>query len=424
MATGPDIGGFLARRRELNLAFVDQGLVSAANFIVGVLVARSLGLDDYGVYTLVWMGVLFLNGQHHSFVVAPMMSFAPKMAPADRPAYYGAVVAGHLLVSAGGLLLLGAGFLIADIVYPHWEGLTYAPSVCAAAFAYQSQDALRRHFFVRETPGDALLVDVAGYGSQVALLLLFFALAEPRTVSAIWAVAGGMGIGALVGALRMDVTLPARREVLDELARHWRFAKWLIGSEIMRWTSENFFVIVSGATLGPFAAGVMNAAKTIMGVTHVLFLGLSNVAPAGAAKALHEGGARALTAYLASVTAYGGALTLIFAGVAALIPSYLMGLVFGAEYAAYGFALQWFAAIYLMTFLHIPLSAGLRALERTGPLFWARGVATVITLLVALPLIDLYGLHGALLGSFLVNVAQQATLFVAFRQALRLPVSG
>src|SRR5215469_10227207 len=77
--------------REMS-ALIDQALVSGTNFITNVILARALGLRDYGVFALAWMAVLFVNSLQWAFIVSPMMSVGPKQDPAERPHYYGAVL--------------------------------------------------------------------------------------------------------------------------------------------------------------------------------------------------------------------------------------------------------------------------------------------------------------------------------------------
>ena len=52
---------FIVRDGQINWAVTDQALVSGANFATGVLLARSLGLEEFGRFTLLWMGLQLLN---------------------------------------------------------------------------------------------------------------------------------------------------------------------------------------------------------------------------------------------------------------------------------------------------------------------------------------------------------------------------
>jgi len=79
-------------------ALFDQGLVSAANFLTNILLARAFGVRDYGVFALAWIAVLFANSLQYALIVTPMMSVGPKQEPDERPAYYGSVLVHHSLI--------------------------------------------------------------------------------------------------------------------------------------------------------------------------------------------------------------------------------------------------------------------------------------------------------------------------------------
>src|SRR6202044_1937471 len=80
----------LSGGKELSALF-DQALVSGANFATNVILARSLGIREYGVFALSWMAVLFVSSLQWAFIVSPMMSVGPKQEEHERPFYYGAV---------------------------------------------------------------------------------------------------------------------------------------------------------------------------------------------------------------------------------------------------------------------------------------------------------------------------------------------
>src|SRR3989339_1774999 len=69
---------FISRYRHMNWALADQAMVSGVNFLTGILLARYLGLEEYGRFTLAWMAVLLCNSFQQAGIIAPMMSIGPK----------------------------------------------------------------------------------------------------------------------------------------------------------------------------------------------------------------------------------------------------------------------------------------------------------------------------------------------------------
>ena len=62
------------------------------------------------------------------------------------------------------------------------------------------------------------------------------------------------------------------------------------------------------------------------------------------------------------------------------------------------------------------MRAGLRAVERTRPIFWSYIVTTTISLLTAVPLARHWGLNGSMFGMLFVHVAALGILIFTFMQ--------
>ena len=82
----------IRRYSHVNWALADQAVVSSANFLTGILVARFAGIEEYGVYVLAWVVLEIVQSFQDSLVILPMMSIGPKHADAEKPAFFGAVI--------------------------------------------------------------------------------------------------------------------------------------------------------------------------------------------------------------------------------------------------------------------------------------------------------------------------------------------
>ena len=78
--------------RDTNWALVDQGVVSGVNFLTMVLLARMLGVEQFGKFSIAWLVLLFFKSIQAALVVAPMMSIGPKQRDDEQALYYGAVI--------------------------------------------------------------------------------------------------------------------------------------------------------------------------------------------------------------------------------------------------------------------------------------------------------------------------------------------
>ena len=142
----------VSRYRHVNWALADQAMVSAVNFFISILLARYLGLREFGVFTMAWMVVLLVSGMQSAMVALPMMSIGPKQSEETAPVYYGSVFIQQGVVGLLSFALLVMAAFALDIFYPQWGSGELALPTSFVAVAFQAQDFLRRYFFTIGKP--------------------------------------------------------------------------------------------------------------------------------------------------------------------------------------------------------------------------------------------------------------------------------
>lgn len=388
----------LGKHTHVNWTFADQAVVSGANFLTGILLARYLGLEAFGVFTLVWMAILFINSVQFALISSPMMSIGPQQPSENVGNYYGAVFTFQLTFAIGSALMIFAGVKIYEIFKPQQLLGELAMPLASVAFAFQIQDFIRRYFFTRCLASAAFKNDLISYLGQVFILLLLYEMGHLTVPTALWTIAGTSCVAIVVGVFDVKSLSWDWDTVKITASRHWLFSKWLSATALMQWTSGNLFIIAAAAYMTPVAAGALRAAQNIIGVSHILFQAMENFVPVRAAQVFHAGGITGLRYFLTHTALYGGIITGILAMGAILVPELWLKLFYGNDYAEYGYLLQWYAVIYIFVFIGVPVKAGLRALEHTKPLFLAYVFMTGFSLILASVLVKELGLVGALFG--------------------------
>ena len=387
----------LSGGRELS-ALGDQALVSGANFATNVILARVLGVREYGVFALSWMALLFVSSLQWAFIVSPMMSVGPKQEQHNRPSYYGAVLVQQIAFAA----LSVAGMLIAlrfsILHFPKWNIQGLALSLSFATFSYLLQDFIRRYFFSVGRSMFALICDAISYLTQIPIILLVAHRPYFSPSLALWIIGATSLVSFMAGWIWFEPVKFGITALKEVALRHWKISRWLAPSAFMQWSSGNLFIVAAPLYYGAAAAGVLRSAQNIGGVAHIWFLGLDNVVPAEAARRMHNQGLDAAFSYIKQIVFRWGLITLGFVLIISLRPGFWLKLVYGSQYAGYGYILQLYALLYLMTFFAGPLRAGLQALEYTAPIFWSYSAMTIFSLALAGPFTRLLGLRGAMLG--------------------------
>lgn len=402
------------RYAATNIALADQAMVSGANFITGILLARFLSPAEFGIFTLAFLGIELTHTIQHSVIIAPMMSLLPKVEAHERRPYLDTLLIGQLLFTV--LILCAALAAIAAVgwIDETWQGKALLWPFGLAVLGCQLQMFLRRQLFATGASWAAMLSDMLRYPVQVGVLAYLLMTTQMDAGLSLYVVAGcaTFAIVVALGFLR-PVTVSVRFFRITAM-RHWLFGRWFLGSEIMRWSAEELYVVVTGALLGPAAVGAMRATQNLVAACHILMLGLENIVPIRASEHFQNGRMPALARYLKRVSLFSGGTIVIFLVIIAIAPKFWLHILYGELYAEDSYLVLWWAAIYLLAFFHTPFKFGLRAVEDTLAIFRSQSVVAVWTIIAIYPLIHFLGLVGTMAGILIATAAQLGLLIFGF----------
>lgn len=400
-------------------ALFDQALVSGANFLTNVILARGFGVREYGVFALAWIAVLFANSLQYALIVTPMMSIGPKQLEQDRRTYYGAVLLQELTFALLAAVVMYFSVSLSARIYPQWGVSELAMPLSWTTLAYLLQEFLRRYFFCTRQSARALVTDAVSYLTQLPLIFWISNSRSGKLSTVLWVIAATSAFGFFI-CVRWYQRVEFRSESVRSIfLRHWRMSRWLVPTAFMQWGAGNLFLMAAPLYYGAAASATIRAANNIVGVAHVWFLGLDNVVPAEAARQLRHQGLDGMMNYLKKVLYRWGGVTLCFAAIVASVPTLWLRLAYGSKYSSDGSVLRLYALLYIFIFLSGPLRAGLQALEYTAPVFWAYPAMIAFSVLLAGPLARGLGLNGVMIGMIATQCIAQTLVGAAFLLRVR-----
>jgi len=414
------IKNLLSRYKSLNWAIADQILVSGVNFLTGIFIARTLGLEVFGQFTMIWLIVLFFSSIQESLLLSPMISISSKLTPHKARTYFDGVFSLSLLFA----LIASCITVILLIIFPQYVYGNFVSSavvIFSIVFLSLLQEALRRVLFAKNKIKLVFINDLISYLGQLSLLILLVALNDSIELIDVFMIIGASTLAAVIFSyLALNNLHLSIKKSLYVWQRNWPMAKWMVLSAISNWFTGNLFIIMAGIYLGNSAVGALKAAQNILGINHILFKLIENIAPVKAGKLLVKSGINEMVSYFKQLTIVSIGCFCVFALFIISFSDELMTIVYGAEYTEYSWLLISYSGIYLCLLLAFPLRICLRTLENTKHIFFAYITTGLFTLILSQSFVNQWALQGVISGMLMVNVIMLIMLMYFVRRSILL----
>ena len=419
-------GGTVSRQgaRDWLLAAADQGLISLSNFLAGVYLARMLDPTQFGVYAV---GFLLLHGigaVQEGIILQPMSTLG---------AMLGAPRFGRYLTATGMIQVLQASASALAVAVGGWiltrlGNDTAGPALFGLWFVFlvwQPQEYLRRLFYPARRIQDAVLNTAVASGLRLAALVWYGSRGELTGIAGMHAIAWGA-----LAALPLGVW-QARQywqrtalELRGTWRENWAFGRWVLGGQLAAWVSLEVYPILAAGLISFAAAGAYRAVQTLVAPVHVVIAALDPFLTPRAARAEARLGRDALRRVLRLAFVYLVVPVLAYLLLVTLAAPALLALLFGDKYVVYSPAVGLFALQYGLWFLYFPYQVGLKALQRTRPIFIAHGLAIVAMFTLGIAMIRLLGVYGAVFGQVLNALIALIVIGLAWRRESRTAMPG
>ena len=388
------------------MVLLDQVLVSGGNFTLGVLLARWLGLSAYGLFSLLWMGVLFTLSMHQAFISQPLMTLFAQKKEEEKKGYFRAVFQIQVGLSLALCLLSMLAFFVLKNAGLGEAWLSWLPLIGGLSALYLIQETLRKIYFAKKEYRLPLLLDGLVYGPLLAAVAALHFNGKLNLENTLLVMLVVYGASSLVGILKSKDSFSHihKTTIRQTINEHYHFSIWLLGTSVVQWFSGNFFLVAAAGALGTVAVGALRMAQNMVGLCHVFFLAMENIVPAEAAQQFFHHGREKMYAYLRRTTLLGSLPFLLVLGGLSLAAPLLIELLYGAEYVPYTYLVWVYAAHYILVYLGYPLRFALRTMQFTSPIFGAYCLGAGAGLLLAFPMVKTWGLMGAMAGLMGVQV--------------------
>jgi O-antigen/teichoic acid export membrane protein len=408
--------------------FLANIIGSGLTFIRGIVIARGLGAELFGVYTVV---IAFINTVMEFFnlnLMTPIIRFGSQFKSENRPDKLVALIKSSMITTVA--IALTSISVITILTYSSYETFIKTPGLEWFAVSYSivagfllfnhiNRGVLRLFFRFRLNSIVQIIMDVA----ELLLVTLALLLYPKELKYFLLAILISRFINFIIPAIA------AYRELLPELKDHLHAGISLIREDfksIRIFTLNNSFartiqslinngdVLVIGLlATNPAQAGYYAVGKKLAWAILTLFDPLTNSIYPQLCKLIDEKQFRGISKMILKMTAIAAVPTTAFIVIAYFFNDFIITLVFGKEYleAASTFALLTVASLlYSVFFWMQPL---LQALNMTGLRLRVSVIGLLTGIIAAYILIPQYGADGMAVTMIIMNIIMPA-IFVYF----------
>jgi hypothetical protein len=376
-----------------------QGLNSLSNLLITWFLIRSIGVVGFGYYSTYF--IVAVNGAAvaGAFIVSPLNSVASKLSERRQAEFIEAATFGQYLVTLGALAVTAVGMAGA---YLAGFDSGHVLAVGALTTAMNGGEFWRRIRFFRKEVTAVLAFDLTRY------VLLALALAGlPKVMPGPGALAFALAIAAtypttillftVLGATGGPIPVSLGRN-RAHLRRMIRTGRWLASVAFLKFMDGGAVLFISFVVLGPYQAGLIRLAQTIVGLTTPAMQSLEHIVPRNIGQHVRAVGfGPALRSYHRLAAVIAGGFALLYVGIVAASP-----LVLRIMHVPHDGMTIWlvagFSVVYLFTTVLQLIEYDLRARERAKIVSTALLASAIIGTVIAYPCAMLFGALGSIGG--------------------------
>lgn len=258
----------------------DQALSSLSNLAVGVVVARSSTVADFGVYALAFGGYTIALNVSRAISTEPL---AVRHSGTRTPTWQRAVRASTATALLTGFLGLLVGLAVVAVPSVPSKGVLLAFALTMPGLLLQ--DAWRWAFFVVGEGQKAFVNDLIWL---LAMLAIFGGLYLTGTQSA-FTLTFAWGLGAVIAAIagRFQAGVAPRRQLIREwVKRNWDLSPKYVGEMLAVSGTIQVYMLGITAAAGLVATAGIRGAQVLLGPVNVLNQGIRMISVPEAARAL------------------------------------------------------------------------------------------------------------------------------------------
>lgn len=393
---------------------VDQAMVSAGNFLLNVLLARTLGAEDYGKFALFLGAIFILRTVDYSFISYPL---SVRLCIADKDER--ARLVGSTIVLATGLSLVLVATMGLGIALLGASAILLPGCLCY--LCWQAQETLRRCLLADFRYGSAVAGDSIAYVGQVPLVAALLWTGPITLAATLYAMSAAFAAGAVVHASKLRVAWPTVAAMRSLPSDYFSIGKWSLVSYQLVLVRVQLLPWMLATIAGTVATASLQAGLNIANMMNPVAFGIGNAIPQVAAHAHRFGGVSGAFRATRGYVLFGLGPILAIGAAGALMPDLLLRTVYGpsSPYLAVAAGLQLLMVAGVIDYVTEMISKALLGVQAGKLAFLVNVAALAAALALVLALIEPLGVLGACLALLVANLVRLVSAGIAVTWLIR-----
>jgi O-antigen/teichoic acid export membrane protein len=390
---------------------IDQGLSAASNFVLAIVVARSVDASEFGAFAIAFMVYGIAIAATKSVVGQPLQMRYSSAQPDGQRMEIGRAT-GFVLPTG---VLVG---LVAAIIGSAVSG-SVGTSMLALAVVLPAlllQDTCRMAMFTVGKPAWAAAIDATWAVAQFASIAVLLITGYDQVWMLIIAWGLSAGLSAVLGVALLKAR-PRIRQAVSWFRSQRHLIRYLFPEYLLGLGAAQFGLVLVGVVASADAVGSLRAAQVLLGPLGIVATAAFQFAvPEMSSRPQMDSRQRAKLAF--AISAALGLMTIVYVAILLLMPDWAGAALFGDSWAGAALVLLPMGLSSLASCQANGPAAVLYAMGRAQWTFRINAVKGPVTMVVLLAAAALWAAPGAAWAFFAIELAVLPAWLLTFRRAL------
>ena len=359
----------------------DQSVVSGGNFLTSLILIKFLGIEDFGIFSKIWIIIISVNIIQQAIILNPLLSISSKLSSIEKKEY---INNSHFLQIIFSILTsFFIIFLIRIYVNNFVSFQTNNLSLFYIFFSMsiiQLNEFYRKSIYTSKKIENLLKLDLTRYISQI--LILVFALINgfksPENILIVYS------LSCLFSFLMNLNLIPKIRinfsYVFKTIKRNWIISRWLLSQSLISWFQNNYLLFLTSFTLGATSLGILRTFQSILGISHIFLHSIDTWLPVQSGKLLKEKSSYFFKKNILNILVK---FSIVFVVIFSILICFsrLILFIFDKSLLDYIFEFRIFCIVYLIISINYLMKNILLGIEKTISNFYG-SIISVLTIII------------------------------------------